>query len=433
MIIKASQRGFAAKLAHHLLNTQDNEHVTVHKIEQFSSNNLTDALLEIEAIAKGTRCKQPLFHCSFNPPANENATTKDFENAVHKTAKRMGLQSQPYVMIFHEKEGRRHAHVVYSRIDGDRMRAVNLPFFKNRLTELSKEIYLEKGWRLPNGLIDKSLKNPLNFTFAEWQQAKRSKTNPKIRKQLLQQHWQDAPNQEAFENRIKQHGFTLARGDKRPYVVVDWQGEAHSLSRQLNITGKALQSQLAPPDTLPSVDEVKATQNQQHIKLLKQFLNEVETRHAPAGKTLEQQKQAIQQAHKQAREDLKSKQQTRQQQEHAERQTRFSRGLKGFWDTLIGRKNRIAQRNQFETYQAERRDQKERDALILAQLQERQDLQKHIIQHEQTIEEEKQTAIKTVFEQETRITQSQQQEFTQEYERTIERNREHKRNWDWDF
>ncbi|GAB2188791.1 hypothetical protein MAH1_03980 [Sessilibacter sp. MAH1] len=64
--------------------------------------------------------------------------------------------------------------------------------------------------------------------------------------------------------------------------------------------------------------------------------------------------------------------------------------------------------------------------MILAQLQERQDLQKHIFQHEQIIKEEKQAAIKTVFKQETRITQSQQQEFTQEYERTIERDREHK-------
>lgn len=71
--------------------------------------------------------------------------------------------------------------------------------------------------------------------------------------------------------------------------------------------------------------------------------------------------------------------------------------------------------------------------MILAQPQERQDSKKHIFQHEQAIEEEKQTAIKTVFEQETRITQSQQQEFAQEYERTIERNREHKRNWGWDF
>ncbi|WP_460104042.1 hypothetical protein [Sessilibacter sp. MAH4] len=25
------------------------------------------------------------------------------------------------------------------------------------------------------------------------------------------------------------------------------------------------------------------------------------------------------------------------------------------------------------------------------------------------------------------------QDFTQQYERTIERNREHKHNWDWDF
>ncbi|WP_086930206.1 relaxase/mobilization nuclease domain-containing protein [Agarilytica rhodophyticola] len=400
MIIKASQRGNAGELARHLSNTQDNEHVTLHKLEQMSADTLRDALMEIEATAAGTRCKQPLFHCSFNPPANQNVSTQEFEEAAKATAKKLGLQDQPYAFVFHEKQGRRHAHVVWSRIDAEHMRAIHLPFFKNRLTELTKEIYLSKGWTLPHGLIDKSLRNPLNFTLTEWQQAKRSKSDPRLIKQILQKHWLHSKNQKIFEHNIEQHGLKLARGDKRGYVVVNWQGEVHSLSRQLGMKAKDLKSQLDPTDTLPSVDEVKAAFDQEKIKKLNHFLKEVEKRYVPKFKDLRQQRQAMQRAHKQARHHLKEKQQRRQQAEQEERQQRFNKGLRGFWDKIIGRKNRIEQRNQYEAYQALLRDQQERDHLIYSQLQERQELQQQIDKQRADIHQEREHAVTTMFEQE---------------------------------
>jgi hypothetical protein len=60
---------------------------------------------------------------------------------------------------------------VWSRIDAEAMKAINLPHFKNRLCALSKELYLEHGWILPEGHRENGWKNPLNFTLAEWQQA----------------------------------------------------------------------------------------------------------------------------------------------------------------------------------------------------------------------------------------------------------------------
>lgn len=38
-------------------------------------------------------------------------------------------------MVFHEKEGRRHARAVWSRIDAETMTAKQLSFFKGTLTE----------------------------------------------------------------------------------------------------------------------------------------------------------------------------------------------------------------------------------------------------------------------------------------------------------
>lgn len=85
----------------------------------------------------------------------------------------MGLKNQTHVIVFHEKNGRRHCHAIFSRIDTKTMTAINLPYFKNKLMEISKELYLKHNWKLPQGHIDKQLRNPLNFTQEQWQQAKR--------------------------------------------------------------------------------------------------------------------------------------------------------------------------------------------------------------------------------------------------------------------
>ncbi len=59
MILVASQRGGAKELALHLLNSKENDHVTIYELSGFVADDLTGALREIQAVAKGTKCKQP--------------------------------------------------------------------------------------------------------------------------------------------------------------------------------------------------------------------------------------------------------------------------------------------------------------------------------------------------------------------------------------
>jgi hypothetical protein len=71
------------------------------------------------------------------------------------------LTDQPRVIVFHEKEGRRHAHCVWSRIDADNMKAINLPHYN----DISKQLYLQHSWTLPQGFIDQQYRTHL--TLAE--------------------------------------------------------------------------------------------------------------------------------------------------------------------------------------------------------------------------------------------------------------------------
>ncbi|MFZ2168763.1 MAG: hypothetical protein WAW61_03895, partial [Methylococcaceae bacterium] len=63
MILVGNQRGGAKNLATHLLK-EENEHVEVHEIRGFASQNLAAALKEADAISRATRCKQFLFSLS---------------------------------------------------------------------------------------------------------------------------------------------------------------------------------------------------------------------------------------------------------------------------------------------------------------------------------------------------------------------------------
>jgi hypothetical protein len=256
MILKGSQRGNAAQLAKHLMNTRDNEHVEQHELRGFmNEEELHEALKESEAIAKGTRCKQHLFSLSLNPPEGVHVDTATFETAIEMAEQKLGLEGQPRAVVFHEKEGRRHAHAVWSRIDVDTMTAKHLAFTKMRLMEVSKELYLQHGWDMPKGMIDREVRNPLNFSRAEWQQAGRAKQDPRMVKALFKEAWQRSDSPEALKAALEQKGYYLARGDRRGVVAVDYRGEAYALSRWSGVKAKDVKARFANSDTLPTLDE----------------------------------------------------------------------------------------------------------------------------------------------------------------------------------
>lgn len=93
MILKGSQRGGAKQLAAHLLKTIENEHVEVHEIHGFMSENLSGVLREAYAMAQGTRCRQFLFSLSLNSPPGEIVPVRDFEKAIDAIDRKLGLRA----------------------------------------------------------------------------------------------------------------------------------------------------------------------------------------------------------------------------------------------------------------------------------------------------------------------------------------------------
>jgi relaxase-like protein len=378
MILKASQRGGGSQLAVHLLKTDDNEHVEIHEISGFMSETPLDAFKEAFAISRGTKCKQFLFSLSLSPPEKESVPVEVFEKAIADIENKMGLAGQPRVVVFHEKEGRRHAHCVWSRIDAQKMKAINLPHFKLKLRDISRQLYLDNDWQMPRGLVNSSERNPLNFTQAEWQQAKRIKQDPRAIKSTFQDCWAISDSRKGFANALEERGYYLARGDRRGFVAVDWRGEIYAISKWVGVRTTEIEAKLGKPDTLPSVSETKNRLTENFTQKLKQFSEEELSKHNKTSSELEGKRQSLVAAHRQAREQLRQSQSKRKVQETKVRSVRLPTGLKALWFRVTGKYQKIKKQNEAEAHDCALRDRTEMQSLIDTQLSERSQLQHEI-------------------------------------------------------
>lgn len=378
MILKAKERGDASQLARYLLSMRDNEHVELHEVYGFASDDLIDAFSEADAIARGTRCKNYLFSMSLNPPESAAVSKDVFEETADIIEKKLGLDSQPRAIVFHEKDGRRHAHVVWSRIDSQRMRAINLPHYKAKLRDVSRQLYLDHGWDMPRGLQDRRLRDPLSFTREEWQQAKRVGLDPREIKSVLRQCWENSDNRASFEQALKEHGFILARGDRRGFVALDYQGEVYSLSRYAGVKVKEMETRLGQPDQLPSVDEVKERLAKGMTRKLEAFIKDARRDAKQRYAMLDFRRAEMVARHRDERDNLSKRHEKRWMAETNERAERLPRGFTGLWRRLTGEYARIKKQNERELVAAWHRDRAETDSLVMRQLEERQTLQADI-------------------------------------------------------
>jgi hypothetical protein len=378
MILKGSQRGGARQLGLHLLKTEENEHVEVHDIRGFMSEDVIGALREAEAISKGTKCRQYLFSVSLNPPERENVRLDTFEKALEAIEERHGLADQPRVIVFHEKEGRRHCHAVWSRIDAETMTAKPLPFFKNKLQEVSKQLYLENGWQMPRGLVDKQNRDPRNFTLAEWQQAKRIGRHAGEIKGLIQEAWAISDTRQTFSHALEERGFYLARGDRRGHVAVTFEGEVIAIPRAIGKKTKDIQERLGKPDELRSIEETRSRIAADILPRMKSHLDEARGKARRETGALQTRREVMAKAHADERAKLHEGQKLRIETEARKRAERLRKGVRGLWDRLTGKRAKLEKQNEMEAVWALHRDREQRQAVIESQLRERQTLQAEI-------------------------------------------------------
>jgi hypothetical protein len=257
MIINGGKRAFWRKFAPHLMNTEKGmQEVRVVEMRGLAADNLFDAFQELEALGSGTRAKNFYYHANIDPRADEHMTDEQWEHAVDTLENNLGLQGRSRFIVEHEKNGRTHRHVVWSRVTDD-LKVVpcdwNYSIHQRTADELEKEFGHEKT---PRQRAPGKPRGPKQY---EYVRSKQSKIHPKEVEAELTALWHQADSGPALAAAVAERGYILAEG-KRGLCIVDPAGHEHSLARRCGVRVKEVNARMADVlnrETLPTVEEAR--------------------------------------------------------------------------------------------------------------------------------------------------------------------------------
>jgi hypothetical protein len=321
------------------MNAYDNDHVEVLDLRGSVAQDLHGAFMEWFAQARGTKCQKYLYSLSINPDRRQGGLSPEqYLDFVSRVEKRLGLTSQPRAIVLHvkrDKEGvqRPHWHAVWSRIDTDKMRAVQIAHDRMTLRRVTQEFARDHGITLPRSMRDeKSFVGTFNeqarsaVKWTEKQQQERSGISREQHAEAITDCWRRTTDARSFVAELEKHDYFLARGETRQtaYVVIDILGEVHSLARRIDgVRTKGIRERLGqtyPLERLPGVTE--ARQHAKRTREARQAALETKTPESQAQtkeQAKEQAKQALLKLHEERRAELNALKQTLLDRHAAER------------------------------------------------------------------------------------------------------------------
>ena len=266
MIIKGVSCAGARRLAVHLTRTDTNERAEVRQIRGTAAEDLRGALLEMEAVSAGARTTKPFYHASINTREYERLTDEQRAHAIDKLEAKLGLTGQARVVVIHEKEGREHCHIVWSRIDLDRMAAISDSHNYRKHEEVARGLEREFGLERVQGAHverDGQPRPGRTPSHREMLQAERTGVTTQHAKELMTGIWNTTKTGKEFQAALAERGWVLARGDRRDFVALDPTGGVHSIARRIEGARAAdVRARFADidPRSLQSVAEAKQVQ-----------------------------------------------------------------------------------------------------------------------------------------------------------------------------
>jgi hypothetical protein len=265
VIIKGKSRAGPSQLAYHLGRADTNERVEILQLD--SAGTTADAFRDWQTYTLATKGKLGLYHANIDPDAKYEMTPEQWMRAVEILEEELGLQGQPRAVVMHEKNGREHIHVVWARTDMDTMTLRSDSQNYQAHERASLRLEQEFGHELVPGKHakrDREAQRDMpraEVSHDEWQQAERSGMDHRQRKAQVTALFEASDSGPAFKAALEDAGYVLVRGDKRGYVLLDTDGRAHSLSRQLpGVKAADLRAFMVDIDLdrLPGVAEARA-------------------------------------------------------------------------------------------------------------------------------------------------------------------------------
>ena len=198
----------------------------------------------------GRKLEKPVFAYSLAWHPEQSPDADHMLETARQSLEMMGLSEHECVIVAHDDEPQKHVHVIVNRVHPITGLAGDVRNSKRKFSEFARE------YERRNGKI---------YCERREENAKKREKGEKTHygDPVIVEAWHSSRNGEEFVAALKNNGYALAKGRKRP-VVVDTHGKAHNPTRQLEgVKAKEFREKLSDLDLekLPSVDEVtKETQ-----------------------------------------------------------------------------------------------------------------------------------------------------------------------------
>ena len=262
MICKGKLYKSGASTADYMTREKDGERVEIGQVRGFASEDIFEALSSVDLMAKATRGEKPVFHTSVRLPEGEQLTPEQWEQVADRVEAKLGLSGQPRAIAFHidEETGDRHMHAAWSRVDEETMTLREVPFYKMRLNEVSRELERELGLtQVRSERADRAWAP----TDDEAEQGRRLGNDVDAIRETIRDCWDRSDNGRSFQVALEFEGLQLARGDRRDFIVVDSEGGIHALGKRLlDVSASDIRDRCrdVDRDSLPTVDHAREEQ-----------------------------------------------------------------------------------------------------------------------------------------------------------------------------
>ena len=260
MIAKGTTHNNGAKLAQYMITGKDGERAELWQLSGFEAANIKDAFRNVQIMAEGTKCTQPFFHVQVRNREGETLTRQQWEHAANRIEDMLGLTNQPRAIAFHtnEKTGHEHMHIAWSRIDENTLTAKPLPFFKDRLKKISRELELHFGLEP----VTSERRGTIKYapTRAQEEQARRLGLDVHEIRNGIRECWDRSDSGRSFEVALADKGLRLAQGERRDFIVIDREGGMHALGKRiLGVSAAQIRERMSDlsRDHLPTVEQAR--------------------------------------------------------------------------------------------------------------------------------------------------------------------------------
>jgi hypothetical protein len=198
-----------------------------------------------------------------SPEPSQRLTPEQRMEAIDALEEKMGLTGHSRVVVMHEKLGREHIHVVWSRIDLQEMKSVSDSHNYRKHEEVSRDLERRFGHDRVQGAhheregIERPDRTP---SRAELRQEERTGIKGRDVTAEVTHIFKASDNAPAFQAALYERDYILAKGDRRDFVIVDRAGGIHSLARRIEgMKAADLREFMAPIDreSLPTTEKAR--------------------------------------------------------------------------------------------------------------------------------------------------------------------------------